>query len=105
MDALRISTLARELNVPLIHHFLSQESTWARDIPLETVARALQNSLCFSGCARARKTPGDSTIYLGHEQRPQLVCSLRLHITVEAGNSHGAILSGHLSHKALSMGS
>jgi GNAT superfamily N-acetyltransferase len=49
MDAFRISTLARELNVPLIHHFLSQESTWARGIPLETVARALQNSLCFGG--------------------------------------------------------
>lgn len=31
-----------------VHRYLSQESYWAENIPFETVARSLQNSLCFS---------------------------------------------------------
>ncbi|WP_293786418.1 GNAT family N-acetyltransferase [uncultured Pedobacter sp.] len=30
-----------------IHHYLSVESYWAKDIPLATVKRSIENSLCF----------------------------------------------------------
>lgn len=31
----------------MIHRFLSRESYWARNVPIEVVERALANSLCF----------------------------------------------------------
>lgn len=43
----RISTDADEQDVELIHRFLSQESQWARGIPIETVRRSIRNSLNF----------------------------------------------------------
>ena len=46
---LRITTDPAEFDVALIHRFLSQQSTWARGIPLETVERSLRHSLCFAG--------------------------------------------------------
>jgi predicted GNAT family acetyltransferase len=46
---MQISTDIAELDLPLIHNFLSQESTWAKGIPFDTVQRAIQNSLCFGG--------------------------------------------------------
>lgn len=30
-----------------IHHYLSVESYWAKGIPLDTVKRSIENSLCF----------------------------------------------------------
>ncbi len=30
-----------------IHHFLSTESYWAKNIPLEMVEKSIENSLCF----------------------------------------------------------
>ena len=49
MPDLRITTDRAELDVALIHRFLSQESTWAKGIPLATVQRSLEASLCFGG--------------------------------------------------------
>lgn len=46
---LRISTDRTELDLPLIHRFLSEQSTWARGIPMETLRRGIENSLCFGG--------------------------------------------------------
>ncbi|MGE0358082.1 MAG: GNAT family N-acetyltransferase [Burkholderiales bacterium] len=46
---LRISTDRIELDVPMIHRFLSEHSSWARGIPLPVVERALGHSLCFGG--------------------------------------------------------
>ena len=46
---LKISTNKLDLNIPLVHHFLSTQSTWAKNIPLATVERAIENSLCFGG--------------------------------------------------------
>jgi GNAT superfamily N-acetyltransferase len=43
----RISTDPAELDVALIHRFLSQESYWARDIPRSVVQRSIAQSLCF----------------------------------------------------------
>ncbi len=42
-----ISTDKALLDIPLIHQFLSQESYWAKNIPLELVKRSIDNSLCF----------------------------------------------------------
>ncbi|MFZ6687574.1 GNAT family N-acetyltransferase [Undibacterium sp. SXout11W] len=44
---MEISTDKARLNVSLIHHFLSEQSAWAKGIPLETVQRSIEHSLCF----------------------------------------------------------
>ncbi len=49
MHELRITTDRAELDVEAIHRFLSEQSTWARGIPLATVRRSLDASLCFGG--------------------------------------------------------
>ncbi len=54
-DTYNISADKARLDVPLIHRFLSQQSYWAQNIPLETVQRSIANSLCFG-------------IYLGEAQ-------------------------------------
>jgi len=35
------------LDIEAIHQYLSIESYWAKDIPLATVKRSIENSLCF----------------------------------------------------------
>jgi GNAT superfamily N-acetyltransferase len=52
---LRITTDRAELDVGLIHRFLSEESGWARGIPRETVERSIANSLCFGGFVGERQ--------------------------------------------------
>lgn len=49
MTPLRVSTDKAGLDVPLIHRFLSEHSTWARGISLPIVKKALEHSLCFGG--------------------------------------------------------
>ncbi|GAB3513324.1 GNAT family N-acetyltransferase [Pseudoxanthomonas daejeonensis] len=49
MATLRISTDRDELDVDLIHGFLSQEAYWSRGIPRTTLERAIAGSLCFGG--------------------------------------------------------
>jgi len=49
MTELRVSTEAAKLDVPLIHHFLSKNTYWAKDIPLALVQKAIANSLSFGG--------------------------------------------------------
>ena len=46
---MKISNDIATFDLPLIHRFLSQESTWAKNIPFATVERSLQHSLCFGG--------------------------------------------------------
>lgn len=46
-DDYTISTDKAKLDVALIHCFLSQESYWAQNIPLERVQRSIEHSLCF----------------------------------------------------------
>lgn len=52
---LRISTDRRELDVALIHEFLSNESDWARGIDLARVRKSIANSLCFGGFVDAQQ--------------------------------------------------
>lgn len=49
MEILRVTTDKSELDVSLIHAFLSSDSSWARGIPLAVVERSIANSLCFGG--------------------------------------------------------
>ncbi|MGB4776062.1 MAG: GNAT family N-acetyltransferase, partial [Daejeonella sp.] len=42
-----ISTDKSKLDISIIHNFLSTESYWAKNIPLEIVEKSIQNSLCF----------------------------------------------------------
>lgn len=44
----QIFTAPEKADVPAIHRYLSQDSYWSENIPLEIVAKAVQNSLCFS---------------------------------------------------------
>ncbi len=38
-----------QLDINLIHRFLSEESAWAKGIPLEKVKQSIAHSLCFGG--------------------------------------------------------
>ncbi len=49
MGGLRISTDKGELDVPLIHRFLSTGAYWSPGVARETVERAIAGSLCFGG--------------------------------------------------------
>lgn len=52
---LRISSDKSELDIPLIHQFLSEQSYWARGIPLATLQRAIEHSLCFGSFVGAEQ--------------------------------------------------
>ncbi len=42
-----ISTEKSRLDLTVIHQFLSQESYWAKNMPMELVRKAVDNSICF----------------------------------------------------------
>lgn len=44
-----ISNDKSKLDLALIHRFLSEQSAWAKNIPLNTVQTSIDNSLCFGG--------------------------------------------------------
>ncbi|WP_430388664.1 GNAT family N-acetyltransferase [Dyella sp. 20L07] len=46
---LRISTHQDELDLELIHDFLSTHSSWAKGISMERVRKSIAHSLCFGG--------------------------------------------------------
>jgi GNAT superfamily N-acetyltransferase len=46
---LKVSADTAELDVALIHRFLSEESYWAKGIPRATLERALAHSVCVGG--------------------------------------------------------
>ena len=46
-DGFTISTDKARLDVPAIHDFLAHFSYWARNVPLSTVQKSIENSLCF----------------------------------------------------------
>ena len=49
MEELRVVTDLAELDIPLVHRFLSEQTYWARGIPLALVERSIAHSLCFGG--------------------------------------------------------
>ncbi len=46
-DSYLISDDTSLLNINFIHNFLSVESYWAKNIPLNIVEKSVKNSLCF----------------------------------------------------------
>jgi len=46
---MEITTHVSAMDIPMIHAFLSEQSGWAKGIPLATVKKSLQHSLCFGG--------------------------------------------------------
>src|SRR5271154_2226654 len=49
MPSLRISTDPAELDVSMIHRFLSEESYWANGIARALVEKSIAHSICFGG--------------------------------------------------------
>jgi len=41
------STDKAKLDVAYVHHFLSKESYWAKNIPMKTVKKSIKGSCCF----------------------------------------------------------
>ncbi len=46
-DNYTISTDTAIFDIETIHRYLSEESYWAKNIPIELVRKSIQNSLCF----------------------------------------------------------
>lgn len=46
-DGYLISSKPSMVDVAIVHRYLSEKSYWAKDIPLETVQRSIDNSICF----------------------------------------------------------
>ena len=46
MEGFRVSSQTEEMDLPFIHEFLSR-TYWANGIPLETLQKAVHNSICF----------------------------------------------------------
>lgn len=46
-DGFVFSDDKQKIDVVAVHHYLSTQSYWAKDIPVEVVQRSIDNSLCF----------------------------------------------------------
>ena len=46
-ENLIISTDKSKLDIPYIHHFLSEESYWAANVPIEIVEQSIAHSICL----------------------------------------------------------
>lgn len=44
----RVSTDRSDIDLDTLHHFLSTQTNWARDISREVVVRSLEHALCFT---------------------------------------------------------
>ena len=55
MTHFRCSSDPGELDIPLIHRFLSEQSSWATGLPRATLERAIAHSLCFGGYLDGRQ--------------------------------------------------
>lgn len=55
MSELRISSDLSEMDVPLIHRFLANETYWARGLAFNMLAKSLSHSLCFAGFVGAEQ--------------------------------------------------
>ena len=49
MQSMRISSEFEEMNLNMIHRFLSEESYWAKGIGFGPMRKGIANSLCFAG--------------------------------------------------------
>ena len=47
MEDIIVSTDKSKLDFSLIHKYISEDSYWAKGIPIEIVKKSIENSLCF----------------------------------------------------------
>ncbi len=66
MSDYTISADKARLDVPLIHQFLSQQSYWAQNIPLDLVQRSIDNSLCSGVYASDGSQVGFARVITDH---------------------------------------
>jgi GNAT superfamily N-acetyltransferase len=59
LSDLRISNDIAEMDIPVIHRFLANDSYWAKGLRLDTLTKSLSHSLCFGGFI------GDSQVAFG----------------------------------------
>jgi ribosomal protein S18 acetylase RimI-like enzyme len=52
---IRISTNRADVNLDVVHAFLSQDAYWSKNIPFELVRKAIENSYCFSAFVEDRQ--------------------------------------------------
>jgi GNAT superfamily N-acetyltransferase len=52
---IRISSVRNEVDLDVVHAFLSQEAYWSKNIPRDLVERAIANSFCFSAFIEHRQ--------------------------------------------------
>jgi len=55
MARITVSTDKSQLDIDLIHRFLSEQSYWAKNIPRDVVERSIANSLCFGAFEDGRQ--------------------------------------------------
>ena len=53
-----VSTAAKDVDIEVLHHYLSKESYWALNIPREIVEKGVKNSLNFSLLSPEKKFIG-----------------------------------------------
>ena len=46
---LRVTSIVSELDLDIVHGFLSEHCNWARGIPRPLLERAIEHSICFGG--------------------------------------------------------
>ncbi len=54
-SSFEVSTDRTRLDLPMIHRYLSEQSTWAVGISRPLVERSIENSLCFGGYVDGRQ--------------------------------------------------
>ena len=47
-NSIEISTDSSKIDFQFVHKYLSEDSYWTKGIPLDTVKKSIENSLCFS---------------------------------------------------------
>ncbi len=52
MKQYKVSSAPEDISISVVHQFLS-DSYWAKNIPLKTLQKAIDNSLCFSVIAES----------------------------------------------------
>ncbi len=52
MKQYRVSCASEDISISVVHQFLT-DSYWAKNIPVETLQKAIDNSLCFSVIAES----------------------------------------------------
>lgn len=65
MHHITISTDKKQLDVTYIHSYLSNDSYWAKNIPLEVVLRSIEGSTCF-GVYEGNKQIGFARVITDH---------------------------------------